>query len=166
MEGHETVTKDLLRESGKGRFEKYSHFKLLPAGFTGSPLGLTDKADGSKRRIHHLSYSPDEHTSINNYIPENYSPIEYSTISETIAAIQQYASGCSSVKRDFKSAFRNIPVSPMGSPLLGFEWQGKYFAERYRLFGLRTTPYLFNLFTDVFHWILANNLKSQVCRAR
>ena len=49
----------------------------------------------------------------------------------------------------------------MDSPLLGFEWQGKYFAERYLPFGLRTAPYLFNLFTEVFHWILANKMKSQ-----
>jgi len=27
-------------------------------------------------------------------------------------------------------------------------------------FGLRTAPYLFNLFTEVFHWILDNELKA------
>ena len=49
----------------------------------------------------------------------------------------------------------------MDSPLLGFQWQGKYFAERYLPFGPRTAPYLFNLFAKVFHWILANRMKSQ-----
>ena len=49
----------------------------------------------------------------------------------------------------------------MDSPLLGFEWQLKYIAERYLPFGLMTAPFLFNLFAEVFHWILANKMKSQ-----
>jgi len=92
-EGHETVTKDLLRELGNGPFEEYSHFKLLSGGFTASPLGLMDKADGSKRRIHHLSYPPDDHTSINSQIPEHHGTSKYSTIHEAIAALQKYGTG-------------------------------------------------------------------------
>ena len=157
----ETVTKDLGRELEKGRFEEHSHFKLLPPGYTASPLGLTDKADGSKRRIHHLSYPPDHNTSINIQIPEHYGTIEYSSIDEAIAAILKYGCGCRFVKRDFESAFRHSLVSPIDSPLLGFECQGKYFAERYLPYGLRTAPYVFNLFAEVFHWILADKMKSQ-----
>ena len=118
----ETVTKDLGREVEKRHFEEYSHFELLPPGYTASPLSLTDKADGSKRRIHHLSYPPDNYTPINSQIPEHYGTIEYSTIDEAIVAIQQYGCGCRFVKRHFESAFRDIPVSPIDSPLLGFEW--------------------------------------------
>ena len=161
LEDDETVTKDLGRELEKGHFEEYSHFELLPPGFTASPLGLTDNVDGSKRPIHHFSYLLDHHTSINSQIPEHYGSIEYSTIDAGIAAIQQYSSGCLFVKRDFESAFRHIPVSPMDSPLLGFEWQGKYLVERYLPFGFRTPPYLFNLFAKVFHWILPNRINSQ-----
>ena len=161
LEDQGTVTKDLGRELEKARFEEYSHFELLPPGYTASPLGLTDKADQSTRRVHHLSYSPDHHTSINSQIPEHYGTIEYSTIDEAITAIQQYGCGCGFGKRDFESAYRHIPVFPMDSPLLGFECQGKYFAERYLPFGLRTALYLFNLFAKVFHWILADKMKSQ-----
>ena len=44
-------------------------------------------------------------------------------------------------------------------PLLGFEWKRKYYAEPFLPFDLRTAPYLFNLFAEVFHWILADVLK-------
>ena len=62
------------------------------------------------------------------------------------------------IKRHFESAFRHIPVSPYDSPLLGFHWQNWYYAERYLPFGFWTAPYLFNLFAEVFHWILQDQL--------
>jgi len=70
------------------------------------------------------------------------------------------------VKRDCESAFRHIPVSPLDSPLLGFDWKGTYYAESFRPFGLRTAPYLFILFAEVFHWILEEELKALGLRVR
>ena len=99
--------------------------------------------------------------SINGQIPEMYDTIVYSTSDEIIAAIQHYEPCCLFVKRDFESVFTHIPVALMDSPLLGFEWQGKSYAERYLPFHRRTGHYLFNLFAEVYHWILANSLKSQ-----
>ena len=64
------------------------------------------------------------------------------------------------IKRDFEKAFRHIPISPLDSPLLGFHWQNKYYAELYLPFGLRKAPYIFNLFAETFHWILERLLKS------
>jgi len=65
------------------------------------------------------------------------------------------------VKRDLESAFRHIPVSPQDSPLLGFHWENTYYAEQFLPFGLRTAPYLFNLFAEVFHWFLEQELQRQ-----
>ena len=39
-------------------------------------------------------------------------------------------------------------------PLLGFHRNESYYAEQFLPFGLRTAPYLSNLFAEVFHWIL------------
>ena len=36
-----------------------------------------------------------------------------------------------------------------------------YYAERYLPFGLRTAPFLFNLFAETFHWILGNELEKE-----
>ena len=155
------VSADITAELSKNRLETYSNITELPAHYTASPLGLTDKADGTKRRIHHLSYPSDSANSINSGIPEEFGVIIYSGIEDAIAAVQQLGRGCTMIKRDFESAFRHIPVSPYDSPLLGFHWENKFYAERFLPFGLRTAPYLFNLFAEVFHWILEDQLRKQ-----
>lgn len=64
----------------------------LPSGFTASALGLMEEADPTKRRIHHLSYSPDDSTAINNGMPEEYGAIVYSTIDDAVKAIHHFGS--------------------------------------------------------------------------
>lgn len=49
------VAKEIESEMKKERLELYSDSSRLPNHYTASPLGLADKADGSKRRIHHLA---------------------------------------------------------------------------------------------------------------
>ena len=145
------LTSDIATELSKNRLVVYHNKDHLPIGFTASPLGLTEKADGSKRRIHHLSYPASDSVSINGGIPDHYGTITYSGIGDAIKAIQAMGRDCLLVKRDFESAFRHIPVSPLDSPLLGFHWEGTFYAESFLPFGLRTAPYLFNLFAEVFH---------------
>ncbi|KAG0641064.1 hypothetical protein HOY80DRAFT_1114733 [Tuber brumale] len=117
------VTADIQAELRKGRLEQYAEENTLPKYFTASPLGLTDKADGTKRRIYHLSYPSTEPISINGAIPEHYGRITYSTIDQAIYAIQKHGENCQLVKGDFESAFRHIPVAPHDTPLLGFHWE-------------------------------------------
>jgi len=152
------VTADILSELERNRIIRYKDRASLPNNYTASPLGLTDKSDGSKRRIHHLSYPSGDPAAINNGIPTEYGAITYSTIEEAVEAIQYLGRDSILIKRDFESAFRHIPVSPLDSPLLGFQWKEQYYSELYLPFGLRTAPYLFNLFAEVFHWILETEL--------
>jgi len=135
--------------------------KRLPSHYTPCPLGLTDKADGSKRHIHHLSYPPSSKNTINTGIPEAYGVIQYSGIEQATQAVQDFGRGSLLMKRDFESAFRHIPISPEDTPLLGFHWQNQYYAERFLPLALRTAPSIFNLFTVVFHWILEQELALQ-----
>jgi len=160
------VTADIASELARGRLTLYANMASLPNNYTASPLGLTDKSDGSKRRIHHLSYPQGDPNSINNGIPSEYGAISYSSIEEAIEAIQLLGRSSILVKRDFEAAFRHIPVSPLDSPLLGFHWKGRYYAERFLPFGLRTAPYLFNIFAEVFHWILENEILRKNPNAR
>jgi len=46
-------------------------------------------------------------------------------------------------------------------PLLKFQWQNTFYAECFLSFGLRTAPYLFNLFAEVFHWIIEQELRDK-----
>jgi len=155
------VSTDIASELSKNRLYKYPSIADLPDHYTAFPLGLTDKSDGSKRRIHHLSYPPDSPQSINGGIPEEYGTITYSSIDDAIHAVQLLGPNCVLIKRDFESAFRHIPVSPLDSPLLGFYWGKRYYAELFLPFGLRTAPYLFNLFAEVFQWILEQELNKK-----
>ena len=105
-------------------------------------------------------------SSINSGIPEEYGSLTYSTIDQAIEVIQTYGRNCQLIKRDFASAFRHIPVSPLNIPLLGFHWNARYYAQRFLLFGFRTAPYLFNLFAEVFHGILERQFELIALRAQ
>jgi len=153
------VTCDMKNELSKNRLQLFSETGSLPPHYIASALGLTDKADGSKRRIHHLPYAAAGSTPINSGIPESYGTIAYSSITDAVAAVQRRGKNCILVKRDFESAFRHIPVSPLDSPLLGFHWQNLNYTELFLPFGLRMAPYLFNLFAEVFHWVLEDQLR-------
>ena len=158
------LTSDIPTQLGKNHLMVYDNNDQLPKFFTASLLGLIDKADGSKRRIHYLSYLTSNSSSINEGIQENYGTITYNGICDTIQAIQAMGRDCLPVKRDIKSVFGHISVSPVDSPLLEFHWEDTYYAESFLPFGLHTTPNLFNLFAEVFHWILEEELKKQGLR--
>ena len=160
------MSADISSELNKNCLDTYLHINTLPTHYTASPLGLVDKADGSKRPIHHLSYPPDDPMAINNGISEQFGSIRYSGIEDAVSAIQKLGKGCTLIKRDFQSAFRHIPVSPYDSPLLGFHWQNRCYAKRFLPFRLQTAPYLFNLFAEVFHWILEDQLRKHNIPAR
>jgi len=158
MTDSQLVAADILSEVSKNCLVVYKDSASLPCHYTASPLGLTDKTDGSKRRIHHLSYPVGDTTTINAGIQEYYGTIQYSGIEDAIQAVQQYGKDSILIKRDFESQFPQIPVSRINSPLLGFHWENYFYSEGFLPFGLRTAPYLFNLFAEVIHWILEQHL--------
>jgi len=153
------VMANITQELKLDRLLVYPNTQSLPTHYTTSPLGLIDKSDGGKRRIHHLFYPTNTTGSINWGIPEEFGTIAYSSVHDAIQAIQTMGVGSLLIKRDFESTFRHIPFSPVDSPLLGFHWQGKYEAEWFLAFGLRTASYLFDLFSAVFHCILGEELR-------
>ena len=99
------ATTDLVSKRDRGRLKTYAASVVLPDHYTVSPLGLANKADGSKRRIHHLSYPPTGTTFINAGIPENYGTIENSIVDNVFQTIQVYWNGGKLVKRDFRKRF-------------------------------------------------------------
>jgi hypothetical protein len=155
------VTADLQKQLAAKRLKIYDNSATLPTDYVASPLGLTDKSDGTKRRIHHLSFPPNSPSeSINGNIPTEYGTLQYATMDNVISILSQepYGLGSILVKRDLEDAFRHIPVSPLDWPLLGFSWASTFYADCFLPFGLRTAPYIFNLFAEAFHWILQQAL--------
>ena len=41
-----------------------------------------------------------------------------------------------------------------------------YYEEQFLPFGLRTAPYLFNLFAEIFHWIVEDQLQERQLLAK
>ena len=124
----------------------------MPIHFISSPLGLVPKPNGGWRRIHHLSHP--RGSSVNCNIPEEFGTLEYTTFDDAIEMLLKVGPGAIFVKRDLADAFRHIPVSASDWWLLGFLWHGYYWFERFLPFGLRTSPFIFDLFAKGIHWLL------------
>jgi hypothetical protein len=91
-----------------------------------TPLGVVPKkAAGEFRMIHHLSYP--EGSSVNDFIPHEFSSVHYSTISEAIDFIKHSPHLVYMAKVDIESAFRIIPISPAihGIPVEGPVFHGR-----------------------------------------
>ena len=159
QDDEEIVTEEIASELADNRLKHFTNLSCLPTYYRTSPLSLVDKSDGTKRRIHHLSSPPEEGSSISSGIPEHYGTLTYSNISEAVSGIQHFGKNSLVIKRDFEKAFRYISISPLDTPLLGFHWKNRYYAEQFLPFGLRTAPYIFNLFAEAFHWILKGLLE-------
>ena len=136
------------------KHDRVTKIDILPPQFISSPLGLVPKPNGGWRRIHHLSHP--RGSSVNCNIPEEFGTLEYTTFDDAVEMLLKVGSGAIFVKRDLADAFRHIPVSASDWWLLGFLWYGYYWFERFLPFGLRTSPFIFDLFAKGIHWILMN----------
>jgi Reverse transcriptase (RNA-dependent DNA polymerase) len=128
----------------------------LPEAYYISPLGVVPKTTAGAttgwRRIHDLSAPTGR--SVNDGIPKHYGTIAYETFQFALRHVAKAGRGCKLIKRDLKSAFRFVPVSPYDHWLLMYEWNGRIYVELFLPFGLRTAPLIFNLFSEAIHWIM------------
>ena len=148
-------------ELSKGRIKLLSE---LPAHYFCSPIGLTPKkSNGIQtdwRTIFDLSFP--ESSSVNDGIPKEFGAISYESLDTAIRLVSEAGPEAVLMKRDLKSAFRHISVSPLDHWLLIFEWNGKFYVDMFLPFGLRTAPRIFNLFAEALHWIFEELLKWRV----
>lgn len=143
-----TIENQLESDLARGRVSQVQPIKP----FISSPLGLVPKTDKGWRRIHHLSHPPS--ASVNDHIPPAYGALNYESRSNLLDLVRKAGPRATLIKRDLKDAFRMIPVALSQRWLLGFEWNGTYYHENCLPFGLRTAPFLFNLFAEALHWLL------------
>ena len=120
--------------------------------FISSPLGLVPKSTDKWRRIHHLSFPPGK--SVNDNIPPEWGALEYAAFDDAVAMVAAAGQGAILIKRDLADAFRHIPVAPEDYWLLGFCWNQEYWVDCFLPFGLRTSPFLFDLFAKGLHFLV------------
>lgn len=131
------------------------------ANFRASPLGSVEKRGSSKRRrIHHLSWP--RGASVNAGIPKEEVRIEYEPFVRAVATLRRLGRGTLFGKLDLEDAFRQIPVSPDDWELLGFTWARALWHEVTLTFGVASAPYIFNLFAEALHWIIARHVPADL----
>ena len=152
------VALKLTKELEAGRIVGPFSCPPLPS-FHFSPLCIVPKKDPSEfRLIHHLSYP--RGSSVNDFIPEEFSCVHYATINNAIAIIKRIGAGCFLAKTDIKSAFRIIPIHPNDYNLLEMKWDDKYYFERCLPMGCSTSRSIFEAFSSALEWVSTHRLNA------
>jgi hypothetical protein len=125
--------------------------------FRASPLGTAVRKRSLKRRlINHLSWPAGD--SVNNGIPDAEGKICYESFESALQLVRSFGKGTLLAKLDLQDAFRHIPVRPQDWPLLGFHWQSRFYYAVVLMFGIKSAPYIFNLFAEALHWIIKRHI--------
>jgi hypothetical protein len=152
----QTVSAAIEKELSKGRLAGPFSSPPFPH-FHSSLLGMAIcKHSGKQCQIHHLSWPHD--SSVNDGIPDAQASIVYDRFQAAVKDLVISGHGSLMIKSDLELAFHHIPIQAEDQPLLGFKWEGKFYYELFLMFGLWSAPYIFNLFSEALHWILAHYL--------
>lgn len=119
-----------------------------------SSIGIIPKPHqpGKFRLIVDLS-SPQGH-SVNDGIHPGLCSLQYASVDQAAAMVNQLGKGAFMAKLDLKSAYRMVPVHPHDQPLLGIEWQGSVYCDLALPFGLRSAPKIFTAVADALAWAM------------
>lgn len=143
----ETLCKELLAGRMAGPFldKPCKNFNL-------SPLGFCPKKEPNKfRLIFNLSYP--HGNSVNDYIPQEYSSVQYTRVADAIAGIKKLKFQAFLAKTDISMAYRNLPLRPEDYHLLGFCWKNLYYFDKCLPMGCSASCQIFERFSSGLHWI-------------
>lgn len=130
------------------------------SNFRASPIGCAVRRHSGKLRlINHLSWPTGR--SVNDGIPDSEASIVYDSFGKAMADLVASGPGSLMSKLDLKSAFHHIPTRPDDWELVGWEWKGMLYHAVSLIFGLRSAPYIFNLFAEALHWIIARHIPAR-----
>ena len=155
-EHKEAVTTALMKEVPRGHTA--GSFDTLPWPYLHcSPLDSCEKRDNTRRLIIDLSQPRGQ--SINEGIDKDQYSVQYTHFDEATKLVRLTGKNCLMSKVGIQHAFRLLPVLPAQLILLGIFWLGKFFVDTRLPFGLRSSPSIFNQFTDAVCWIIQSIFK-------
>lgn len=152
VQQHENIVAEKLqKEVSLGRIA--GPFNFLPfSNLQCSPIGIVPKKEINEfRLIHHLSY-PDG-ASINDFIPDELCSVSYTTVDDAIKQIKKLGKNCLLAKTDIASAFRILPVHPDDHELLGIQFNGDFYYDKWLPMGCSISCSIFETFSTALQWI-------------
>ncbi|CDS01837.1 hypothetical protein [Sporisorium scitamineum] len=152
--GRQHVEAEIQQRLAEGRLQEVDPQKHQ---LVCSPIGTAPKPRSTKlRTIHHLSHprwpQPGQLHAVNDGIKPAFTHIKYTSLSPLMEYIRANV-GCLLWKSDLVDVFRHVVVSNDDVRLLGFQFNNRYLMETSLTFGGRSSPWLFNLFAEMVHWL-------------
>lgn len=159
----DTVFMDAAVSTLVGNNQVHGPYPSPPlTNFRVSPLGsVTRKRNPDKRRlINHLSWP--KGISVNDGIPDSEAFIAYDMFERAVQDLKLSGPGSLMAKLDLKEAFRHVPICPEDWHQMGFSWRRQLYYCVVLTFGLRSAPYIFNLFAEALHWIIERHIPAML----
>ena len=125
-----------------------------------SPLGIAERKYSKKKRlIVDLSapHNNENHPSINDLIDKNECSLSYVSIDDAIKCIIKFGRGALMCKTDISDAFKLVPILPSQYHLFCVKWRNSYYFYTRLAFGCRSSPKIFDQFSQAIIWIAKNN---------
>ena len=122
-------------------------FSVSPfSQFHAASLGIVSKKSGSFRLI--LDLSVNHAGSVNGGIDIAEVSVTYCAFDDAVDLVRAAGASPFMAKLDVKHAFQLCPVRPSEWPLLCYHWKGAFYFDSRLPFGLRSSPFIFNIFAD------------------
>ena len=80
--------------------------------------------------------------------------VQYETVDQVVALVQECGQGCFIAKADIKDAFRPIPNKPQICHLLGMTWQEQFYHDKVLPMGCAISCQTFEPFSSAAQWTL------------
>lgn len=144
---------DRLRSGRAQRVPSPAEFQLVV-----SPIGTVPKANGKRRTINDLSWPRRRPRvpSVNGGIAKEQVSFRYDSLDHLFGRIRAAEHPTDIWKADLTDAFFHVCVASRDARLLGYCYESTCYADCTLNFGGRSSPFLFNLFAEALHWILAS----------
>ena len=131
------------------------------------PVTVRPKPNGKLRIILDLSFphlkesqrKPGVPTSVNDGIPKEKFPAKMATTKDILERLATVGRRCEFTKIDWKAAYKHFGVRREDWKMQIIEWGGRYFIELRAAFGTRSSPYYFDVGSDVIKELTAKNVK-------
>jgi hypothetical protein len=147
------ISENILKRLKSGNI--LGPFIQIPThGFRSSSIYAIPKSEGGKRIIHNLS-SPDGF-SVNDNLNMSEFNCTFAPFNTCLGIITEVGKGCFLAKMDWSGAYKQIVVRKDQFELCGFEFDGKFYADTRLPFGAKSSPAIFNRYSNLFEWIVKN----------